>query len=130
VSDLVLIVEDDPASLELARDLLQVHGFRTLEAATVEAGIGIANASRPNLILMDLRLPDGDGIAALARLRSDDRTAHIAVVALTAQAMADDRARCLRAGFDGYLSKPIDTHAFPEQVRGYCAEAGASHLER
>ena len=79
---------------------------------------------------MDLRLPDGDGIAALARLRADDRTAHIAVVALTAQAMADDRARCLQAGFDGYLSKPIDTRAFPEQVRGYCAATGASHRER
>ena len=78
---------------------------------------------QPALVLMDIQLPDLDGTAALQRLRADPATAALVVVALTAFAMKDERERFLGAGFDGYLVKPIDVRAFPEQVRAYCARA-------
>ena len=118
--ELVLIVEDNEKNLKLVRDLLQFKGFRTLEARTAGYGIALAEAHLPRLVLMDIQLPDMDGVAALGHLRDRPRTASIPVVALTAFAMKDDQARFLDAGFDGYLSKPIDVKQFPEQVRRYC----------
>ena len=119
--ELVLVVEDHALNLELARDALQLRGFRTLEARTAAEGIALARRHRPDLVLLDIQLPDMDGLSALGRLRAEPDTARIPVVALTAFAMREDRERLLRAGFDGYLGKPIDVTAFPEQVRGYCA---------
>jgi len=118
--ELVLIVEDNEKNLKLARDVLQFKGFRTLEAATAEAGIALAEARLPHLILMDIQLPDLDGVVALSRLRAKPQTAQIPVIALTAQAMKDDRERFLSAGFDGYLVKPISVKEFPDQVRQFC----------
>ncbi len=118
--ELVLIVEDNEKNLKLARDILQFKGFRTLEASTAEAGIALAETHLPHLILMDIQLPDLDGVVALSRLRAGPRTAAIPVIALTAQAMKDDRERFLKAGFDGYLVKPISVKEFPEQVRQFC----------
>ena len=106
--------------MKLVRDLLQVKGYRTLEAGTAGEGISLAGEHRPDLILMDIQLPDLDGEAALRRLRAEPRTAGIPVVALTAQAMAGDRERLLGAGFAGYLAKPISIKEFPEQVRHFC----------
>ena len=83
-SPLVLIVEDNDKNLKLARDLLQFAGLRTLEAMTAEDGIALAQRDRPNIVLMDIQLPGMDGIAALRKLREDERTAAIPVVALTA----------------------------------------------
>jgi two-component system cell cycle response regulator DivK len=117
---LVLIVEDNSKNLKLVSDVLQYHGFRTLEASTAGAGIALAEQSPPDLILMDIQLPDMDGITALGHLRASAKTSAIPVVAFTALAMAADRQRILAAGFDGYLVKPIDIHEFPEQVRQYC----------
>ena len=114
--ELILIVEDNELNLELVRDLLQHHGYETVEARTAADALALAAERRPDLILMDIQLPDGDGVRALDRLRADARTDSIGVVALTAFAMADDRQRLLRAGFDGYLEKPIDVRAFPGQV--------------
>jgi two-component system, cell cycle response regulator DivK len=122
--ELILVVEDNEKNLKLVRDLLQFNGFRTLEAATGERGLALAVEHTPSLVLMDIALPDIDGITALGRLRADPRTAAIAVVALTAFAMKEDRERFLRAGFDGYLAKPIDVRAFSKQV-GAFVEAGA-----
>jgi CheY-like chemotaxis protein len=119
--ELILIVEDDDKNLELVRDLLQVTGYRTLEAGTAAHGIALAAAHHPDLILMDIQLPDDSGFAALARLRALPEVAATAVVALTAFAMREDRARLLNAGFDGYLSKPIEIHSFLSQVRHFCA---------
>ncbi len=102
------------------RDLLQFRGYRTLEAGTAEQGIGLAGEHGPDLILMDIQLPDMNGEAALGRLRAEPSTAAIRVIALTAEAMAGDRERLLGAGFDGYLNKPIDIREFPEQVRQFC----------
>ena len=113
---LILIVEDNERNLKLVRDLLQYNGYETIEARNAEDGVALAGDRRPDLILMDIQLPDADGITALGRLRADVRTASIGVVALTAFAMTDDRQRLLDAGFDGYLEKPIDVRAFPGQV--------------
>jgi two-component system, cell cycle response regulator DivK len=117
---LILIVEDNDKNLKLARDLLQHDGFRTLEAGTAAAAIDLAEQRVPDLILMDIQLPDMDGVTALGRLRELAATRSIPVVALTAFAMATDRERLLAAGFDGYLAKPIDIHSFSNSVREYC----------
>ena len=116
----ILIVEDNDKNLKLARDLLRHDGFRTLEAETAAAAIALAEQHVPDLILMDIQLPDMDGVTALGRLRALAATASIPVVALTAFAMAADRERLLAAGFDGYLAKPIDIHNFSDSVRQYC----------
>lgn len=120
---LILIVEDNDKNLKLARDLLQHDGFQTLEADTATAGIALAEQHAPDLILMDIQLPDMDGVTALGRLRESATTRSIPVVALTAFAMAADRERLLAAGFDGYLAKPVDIHAFSDSVREYCGES-------
>jgi two-component system, cell cycle response regulator DivK len=125
-NELILVVEDNDKNLKLVRDLLQVKGYRTLEADTAKQGLALAAAHGPRLILMDVQLPDMDGLAALDRLRADPRPAHIPVVALTAFAMKEDRERIRRAGFDGYVPKPIDTRAFPEQVAAVLRDG---HLE-
>jgi CheY-like chemotaxis protein len=112
----VLIVEDNARNLKLVRDLLQHAGYGTLEATTAEEGLALAGAHAPDLVLMDVQLPGMDGVEALARLRAHHATEGIPVVAVTAFAMKDDRARFLAAGFDGYLEKPISVRAFPGQV--------------
>jgi len=118
--ELILIVEDNEKNLKLARDVLQFKGYRTLEAGTAVEGIDLAIAHLPDLILMDIQLPDMDGVTALRRLRAAPHMAAIPVVALTAFAMKGDRERFLGAGFDGYLIKPINIKDFPEQVRQFC----------
>ena len=118
--ELVLIVDDNEKNLRLARDVLRFGGLRTLEAATAAEGVRLAGEHLPDVILMDVRLPDMDGPAALVRLRDDARTAGIPVVAVTSSAMMGDRERLLSAGFDGYLEKPISVKEFAEQVRAYC----------
>ena len=119
-NELILIVEDNDKNAKLVRDVLQFKGFRTLEAATAADGIALARAERPDLILMDIQLPDMDGVTAVERLKAETGTASIPVVALTALAMTSDRERFLAAGFDGYLAKPIDIKNFPDEVRRFC----------
>ena len=113
----ILIVEDNEKNLKLVRDLLEFEGYEIIEARNAATGVALAAEEQPNLILMDVGLPDFDGVAALGRLRSDRRTASIPVLAVTAYAMADDRRRLLDAGFDGYIEKPIDVRRFQEEVR-------------
>jgi len=119
----VLVVEDNEKNMKLFRDVLQASGYRLLEAATGERGLELAAEHQPNLVLMDIQLPDIDGVEALGRLRADARTASIPVVALTAQAMHGDRERFLDAGFDGYISKPVDVVEFVKTVKENCGEA-------
>jgi two-component system cell cycle response regulator DivK len=104
----ILLVEDNERNMKLLRDVLQATGHRTLEASTAEQALTLAREHAPSLILMDIRLPDNDGVEALGRLREDDRTASIPVLAITAQAMSSDREWLIGAGFDGYLAKPLD----------------------
>jgi len=116
----ILVVEDNQKNMKLFRDVLQVTGYVTIEATTGEDAIELARSETPELVLMDVQLPGIDGVEALARLRGDERTASIPVLALTAQAMQGDRERFLGAGFDGYLSKPIDVTELLRAVEEYC----------
>lgn len=100
--------------------MLRAAGLRTLEAATGREAIAIAIAEQPDVILLDLRLPDLDGVDVARELRGDPRTAEIPVVALSALQARGDEEWLLAAGFAGYLEKPIDVGDFPGQVRGYC----------
>ena len=118
--ELVLIVDDNDRNLRLARDVLRFGGLRTVEASTATEGIRLAAEHHPDVVLMDIRLPDMDGPAALILLLGDPRTAGIPVVAVTSSAMMGDRERLLSAGFDGYLEKPISVKEFAEQVRAFC----------
>jgi two-component system cell cycle response regulator DivK len=97
--------------------VLQFHGYRTVEAETGEEGVRLARESLPALVLMDIQLPGISGIEALGRLRADSETQGIAVMAVTASAMTQDRQAILAAGFDGYLSKPISLKEFVAAVR-------------
>ena len=115
----ILLVEDTPANLALATKLLEAAGHRVLSAATAEAGIVLARDRLPDLVLLDLGLPDMDGWQALTQIRGDDRSAALRVVAFTAHAMVGDRERALAAGFDGYMSKPIEVATFTDSVAGF-----------
>jgi two-component system, cell cycle response regulator DivK len=115
----ILVVEDNEKNLKLVRDVLQYAGYDVVAASSAEQGLAMAIERPPDLVLMDLQLPGMDGTAALRQLRDSPRTRSVPVVAVTAFAMKDDRERALRAGFDGYLEKPISVQALPEQVRSF-----------
>jgi two-component system, cell cycle response regulator DivK len=119
MTHVILVVEDNERNLKLLRDVLEYAGYDVRVARTGEDGVTLAVKEPPDLVLMDLQLPGIDGMEALRQLRASPRTADIPVVAVTAQAMKQDRERVLEAGFDGYVEKPISVRAFPEQVRGY-----------
>lgn len=116
----VLIAEDNGTNMKLFRDVLRASGYETLEATSGEQAVEIAIEHAPDLVLMDIQLVGMDGLTALRRLRQDERTAAIPVVAVTAQAMTGDRERFLEAGFNGYLSKPVNVVEFIGTVHHYC----------
>jgi len=115
----VLVVEDNPVNLELVAALLESEGCGVIVAETANAGLRLAAAERPDLILMDIQLPGMSGHDATRRLKADPATAGIPVVALTAHAMRGEEARAREAGFDAFLTKPIDTQAFRETLRRF-----------
>jgi CheY-like chemotaxis protein len=119
MTHVILVVEDNERNLKLLRDVLEYAGYEVCAARTAEDGIALAVSKPPDLVLMDLQLPGIDGVEALRRLRQSPRTAGIPVVAVTAQAMKQDRERALAAGFDGYVEKPIGVRAFLDQVRRF-----------
>ena len=125
MSDLILLVEDNEKNMKLARDILQFHGFATIEATNAEDGIVLARDRTPKLVLMDIQLPGMDGVSALEQLRKDPKTSTIPIVAMTASVMKEDRERFDKAGFDGFITKPIDVRAFPQQVRDAVARGRA-----
>ena len=116
-NELILIVEDNPQSLKLVRDILQVKGYQTLEAETGEEGVRLARERQPALILMDIQLPGINGIEALQKLRADPVTSSTPVIAVTASVMTQDRSRIMAAGFDGFQSKPISVNQLLAAVR-------------
>jgi two-component system cell cycle response regulator DivK len=111
----VLIVEDSPDNMKLFRTLLTLRKHQVVGLTCGEGLLETIEQSRPALVLMDIQLPGKDGFALLEEIRASPHRA-IRVVALTAHAMAGDRERALAAGFDGYITKPIDFRSFPEQV--------------
>lgn len=118
----VLVVDDDSRNRRLTRDVLGAAGLDTLEAGSGEEAIALAEQELPDLVLMDIRLPDIDGGEALRRLKAEPTTAHIPVVALTA--LAGAREALLEAGFADYVEKPIDVKALPDLVRRLASETG------
>ena len=115
--ELILIIEDNDKNLKLVRDVLQFNGYETAEAMTAEDGLVLARSRHPALILLDIQLPGIDGFAALRQLRADPITTSTPVIAVTASAMEQDRQKILAAGFDGYMTKPINIKQFTEEIR-------------
>lgn len=119
----ILIVEDNEKNMKLVRDILQVKGYRTLEATTGEDGVRLAHEHGPHLILMDIQLPGINGIEALTLLRKEPATAKIPVIAVTASVMQQDRKVIMEAGFDAYIGKPINLKEFLATVQKALGEA-------
>jgi len=114
----ILLVEDNEKNMKLLRDVLTAKGYRILEATSGEEAVTLTLAEEPRLVLMDVQLPGIDGVEALRRIREDARTIGITVLALTAQAMDGDRERCLEAGMNGYISKPIRVEELVAAILG------------
>lgn len=119
----VLVAEDNPENLELVSFLLDAFGHDPLVAHDGREAVEIAREKRPDLILMDLLMPEMDGFAALAEIRRDSALAGVPVVALTALTMQGDREQVEEAGFDGFLAKPIDPASFRQDVGGFLTGA-------
>jgi CheY-like chemotaxis protein len=122
----ILVIEDNPANLDLMMYLIGAFGHIALSARDGTEGLRAAAQVKPDLILCDIHLPRIDGYEVVRRLKNDPDCSSIPTVAVTALAMVGDRDRVLRAGFDGYLAKPIDPEAFMNQINGF-VNSGASH---
>jgi CheY-like chemotaxis protein len=120
----ILVVDDNPTNLKLVSDVLEFEGHEILKAVDAEEAQVILAGTLPDLILMDIALPGMDGLTLTRQLKADERTRGIRIVALTAFAMKGDDQKAFDAGCDGYITKPIDTRAFPGEVAGILARAG------
>jgi two-component system, cell cycle response regulator DivK len=114
----VLVVEDHPLNMKLFRALLEAQSYRTLEATEGYFGLGLAREHDPDLIIMDIELPDISGIDAIRALKSDDRTRHTPIVVITAS-MPHEEAKIRAAGADGFMAKPIATAEFRDVIRSF-----------
>ena len=117
----ILIVEDNEKNMKLVRDILRHQGHATLEAVTGTEGVRLALAERPDLVLMDIQLPDFDGIEALARIRADAALDAVPVLAVSASVMPDDQQKIISSGFDAFITKPINLKQFQETVKRFLA---------
>ena len=115
----ILIVDDHPVNLELAKLLLSLEGHDVYTASDAETFERLLAEVRPDLILMDVRLPGADGLELTRRLRADPQYRNTIVLAFTAYAMKGDQEQALAAGCNGYLAKPIDTRTFPSEIASY-----------
>lgn len=118
----ILIVEDNDNNRCLFRDILTFHGYQVSVATDGEEGVALARKLMPDLILMDIQMPDMDGMTAGRILKGDPATGGLKIIALTSFAMQGDEEKFLAAGFDGYLSKPISTRELPVLVKGWLEE--------
>jgi len=121
----ILVVDDNPTNLKLVSDVLEFDGYRILRASDAEEAQEIIRSSPPHLILMDIALPGMDGLTLTRRLKEDEATRGIVIVALTAFAMKGDDDKAKLAGCDGYITKPIDTRKLSKLVAGYLLHARA-----
>ena len=115
----MLVVDDDPANLAVIQGFLEVRGIVPIAACGGQEAVASVSRERPQLVLMDIHMPDCDGFDALARIRAQESLAAIPIVAMTASASASDRTRYLEAGFDGFLSKPVDTAKLDYQLQRF-----------
>lgn len=115
----ILVVEDNSNNRKLIRDVLNYYGYEVIEATNGEEGINLAREHSPSLIIMDIQMPVIDGITAAKILKDDPKTRGIKMIALTSFAMKGDKERFIEAGFDDYISKPINTRQLPELVKKY-----------
>ncbi|PLX36828.1 MAG: two-component system response regulator [Hyphomicrobiales bacterium] len=118
----VLIVEDNELNMKLFRDLLEAHGYKTLQTRNGLEAMDIARANHPDLILMDIQLPEVSGLEVTKWIKEDDELKMIPVIAVTAFAMKGDEERIRQGGCEAYLSKPISVSRFLETVRSYIGE--------
>ncbi len=114
-----LVVEDNPLNMKVARFALQRGGFEVHEAASAEIGLELARETLPDIIVMDLSLPEMDGFEAIRRIQADPLLQGIPVIAVTAHALDAHRNRASEHGFAGYITKPIDPRSFPHLVRDF-----------
>jgi len=121
----ILIGEDNPINKELLTAILEQWGYSVREASNGEEVLAGIEASVPDLVLLDIQMPELDGYAVLRRLRADSRFEHLKIVALTAYAMRGDRERALEAGFDGYVVKPVDRKVLRDEIERLIAPAQA-----
>lgn len=119
----VLVIEDDPINMKLATFVLEHDGYRVLQARDGASGLALARETVPDLILLDIRLPDMTGYEVHQQLRQDRRLDQVKILAFTASIMLDEEARLKVAGFDAYISKPIEVNRFREQIRTALAAA-------
>ena len=126
----ILVIEDNALNLELATDLLAAKGCAVLQARTAEEGLRLAREAFPDLVLMDLSLPRMDGLCATKTIKADPATCHLKVIALTAHAMNGDEQIALKAGCDGYLTKPINTKTFAATVASFLRSTTGVEAEK
>mgnify|MGYP001618177310 FL=1 len=126
----ILVVEDNQMNLELAGDLLEARGYRVVQAKGGREALEVAEREQPDLILMDLQLPEMDGLEATRLLKQGESTKHIIVVALTAHAMLGDEEKAREAGCSGYIPKPINTREFPGVIAGFLGKSAEKKEEQ
>lgn len=119
MSATILIVDDNATNLKLASEVLELEGYRIARAIDAEHALQLLTTLRPDLILMDIALPGMDGLALTRMLKADSELSSVPIVALSAFAMKGDEEKALASGCDGYITKPIDTRAFPGQIAAY-----------
>ncbi len=119
--ELILVIEDNEKNRKLVRDVLTFKGYSIVEADNGEDGVRLAGEKLPKLILMDIQLPGIDGIEALRRIRANEATRAIPIIAVTASAMDRDRQQIMAAGFDAYQSKPLNVREFLAAVEAILA---------
>jgi two-component system cell cycle response regulator DivK len=115
----ILYIEDNRDNRMLVRRVLMAEGISVIEASSANEGIALAQANPPDLILMDINMPEVDGLTATARIREIGELCKIPIVALTANVMRGDKEKAMGAGMDGYIQKPIDIDRFPQEVLRY-----------
>ena len=121
----ILIVEDNEKNMKLVRDILRHNGHATIEASTGAEGVRLAAEGRPDLVLMDIQLPDIDGIEALRRIRNDRSLDAVPVIAVSASVMPDDQQKIVTSGFDAFVTKPINLKQFLDTVTVHLAQGRA-----
>jgi CheY-like chemotaxis protein len=122
----VLVVEDNKNNMRLIVKLLENKGYETIKAETGEEGVGLAAEEKPDLILMDIKLPGIDGIEATKQIRASETDGRVLIIALTSYAMAGDREKLMQGGFNGYIEKPLDPYTIIQEIEKICREQAKS----